>query len=157
MTLISPHCCGEGLHELSTYAVDNNTNQETPQSVALHIDLTKPVIEIAYVTNGGIFGPITPNIGITEPNLKSTTITLEGRPYLEGALINTGGSHSLIVTVFDKAGNSESVSVQFTVDVIPPVNTVAFDGDKGNDGVLPAIKSIKDCCLSKVTWRSRDV
>ncbi len=46
---------------------------------------------------------------------------LNGQPFTSGAAVTAEGIHTLSVTAADVAGNSQSLTITFTIDKTPPV------------------------------------
>ncbi len=120
----------DGDHTFVVEALDKAGNQSrvsiafklTPQ-----LDHTKPIITISGVSEGQVLGGlVTPEVEVTDVNLATTTILLDGEPWLSGMSIMTEGLHVLSVEASDRAGNTESKTVSFAIDHTPP--TIVIDG-----------------------------
>jgi hypothetical protein len=86
-------------------------------------ELTPPAITLSGVTDGASYGDstsVTPVFAATdtESGVASVTATLDGKPVTSGTAIDLAplplGSHQLVVTARDKAGNTATKSVSFT-------------------------------------------
>ncbi|MCF6238071.1 MAG: Ig-like domain-containing protein, partial [Candidatus Marinimicrobia bacterium] len=69
---------------------------------------------------------LSPTVLISDLNLLGSEIILDGITYVSGTQINQEGSHLLLATASDIAGNSSSASVRFEQDFTPPEITVNF-------------------------------
>ena len=121
----------EGPHTVNASAIDEAGN-EAGASASFVLDFTEPVITLLGVTDGELTkAAVTPSWSVEETNLATVEATLDGQPIEAGAHVGTGGSHVLVVTATDKAGNSAMVQATFTIDLVAPVLTVAGvdDGD----------------------------
>ena len=85
------------------------------------IDKSEPSIEIIGVAEGQFFSiDLAPTITISDPNLDTSSIELNGVPYISGTLISTEGTYILVAAASDIAGNSVSTTVNFVIDKTPP-------------------------------------
>ncbi|MCG2826214.1 MAG: right-handed parallel beta-helix repeat-containing protein [Thermoplasmatales archaeon] len=86
------------------------------------IDTTIPAITISGVTDGAYYNvSVTPVIEIADLNLNTATITLNGEAFVSGTIITDEGDYVLIVQATDKAGNTASKSISFTIDKTDPI------------------------------------
>ncbi|RSM72693.1 PKD domain-containing protein [Actinoplanes sp. ATCC 53533] len=115
---------GDGEHELLYRAVDKAGNAETLKSGIVRIDGTKPTLLVSGLANGQLYGDsqdIRTSWQAVDPTsgIETTTGTLNGRPYANGALQALYelplGLHELTVTATDRAGNSTSTTARFFV------------------------------------------
>ncbi len=116
----------DGVHTIEVKALDNAGNSNSSE-ITFTVDTQPPSIKITSPTDGAVI------------NSKNVTITWTGSDqnldhysiYLDGALIaNTNnttynlsvdeGNHIVKVYAYDKAGNSNSSEVKFTVDLTGP-------------------------------------
>jgi hypothetical protein len=114
----------DGNKTISFHAVDNSDNAESPKSVSFKIDKIAPVISVNspksenYFNNRSIFLDFSATDALS--GIASVVATLDGNPVTSGNNINLLsliGSHTLIVTTIDQAGNENSAAVRF--DVLP--------------------------------------
>ena len=106
----------EGLHSLSATATDCAGNEQT-DTRTFRIDLSAPVITISGVTDGQVSpDPVTPVITITDDDLLSQTILLDGAAFVSGTEVSAPGSHTLLVTATDGAGNQSTESLGFVIE-----------------------------------------
>ncbi len=110
----------DGPVTLLARAADTLGNQSTPVSLALVVDNTPPLIAITGVADQQLSrNSLTPVITVADANPASQAITLDGAPFVSGTPVGEG-VHLLAVDAVDKAGNSSSASLRFTVDLTPP-------------------------------------
>ena len=115
----------EGEHTLYVYAVDKagNTAEET---ITFIIDKTEPIISVSGVEDDAYYNTdVTPVIDVSDTNLNTTSITLNGDPFTSGTTIIVGDTYVLVVQAIDKAGNTANKTIPFTIDTTPPTITIA--------------------------------
>lgn len=84
-------------------------------------DTVPPTIIVTGVTDGQCgTEDVTPVIEITDQNLDSYIIVLDWIPFKSGTAVTDEGTHLLLVSATDKAGNGSSAMVTFTIDRTPP-------------------------------------
>ncbi|SDZ24525.1 Glucose/arabinose dehydrogenase, beta-propeller fold [Micromonospora pattaloongensis] len=115
---------GDGQHTLRYRATDRAGNVEDVKAAVLKIDGTAPTVLLSGVADGGRYGD-SQDVRVTfsatdgTSGLASVTGTLDGRPILDGTLVGlfelSLGKHTLAVSATDKAGNTSTRSVSFTV------------------------------------------
>ncbi|HCF57053.1 MAG TPA: hypothetical protein DFS52_03525, partial [Myxococcales bacterium] len=93
-----------------------------------------------------------PTFSATDVNLDSTTATLDGVSFASGTTVSSEGEHTLVVTASDRAGNSASQTLQFTIDTTAPAISISgvSDGQLGNQPVTPTF-SATDVNLDSTT------
>jgi|GEM_PF-1781569 len=116
----------EGAHQLELNAIDIYGNSNS-QSVNFNVDNTPPNISVLGVIDGGLYNSsVQANLTFTDLNLSSSHITLDGLPFQSGDYILLEGSHILMATAIDLAGNSVSKRVSFNIDLTPPMVVVNY-------------------------------
>ena len=130
---------GEGPHSLEISARDKAGNEG---SLTLHfvIDKTAPVVTIADVTDGRHYNTdLTPTTGVSDTYLKSSSVTLNGQPFVSGTPVSAEGAYVLIVSGEDVAGNSSAQTVRFVIDKTAPMIEVTgvADGVHYNTDLTP--------------------
>lgn len=141
-----------GEHALVITAVDAAGNTATT-NIVFKIDTTTPVITIAGVSEGTIYGaPVTPTFSATDDNLASLTATLDGAAFTSGTEVSAPGSHTLTVRAEDIAGHVATEAVTFAIDTVAPVITITGveDGKTYGAPVTP-IFSATDANLAGVS------
>jgi len=131
----------DGQHELMVQAADRAGNQ-TLKTLRFTVDMTAPWISISGVAEGGFFRQsVTPVVTIRDRDLRESTITLDGQPFLPGAVVTVEGVHTLQAQAMDRAGNQTERQVTFTLDQTPPAVTISgvADGTEYSDTVTPVI------------------
>lgn len=115
----------DGAHTLTVSAVDKAGNSAV-KTVAFSIDKSAPVISVTGVTDGAYYNsPVFPLVTISDTNLKTSSITMDGQAYTSGSKVAEAGSHTLLATAEDQAGSTTSRTVRFTIDTVPPMLTVS--------------------------------
>jgi hypothetical protein len=120
----------EGMHHIHLRATDNAGNRVSTM-ITIYIDLTRPVIEIIHpvqsmiITYSRINSSWRGDGGLTE--MDSYRISLDGGNFSVADDVTykvitelSPGIHTLKVMGFDSAGNRNSTSVTFTVDLDSP-------------------------------------
>lgn len=131
----------EGDHVLSATATDL-AGHTTNVTVSFTIDATAPVVSITGVTDDACTEPpVTPLISITDTNLASSSITLNGSAFVSGTELTAEGSYALVADAADTAGNTTNASASFILDATAPVITVTgvTEGETINGAVVPDI------------------
>lgn len=111
----------------------------TEQTIVFTIDKTGPRIIFKEPLSGQYFnGVVIPEIIIEAmTGYDIITLTLNGEPYELGDPIETEGKHVLYFEVVDQAGNVKQLTVEFIIDLTPPV--VIFDGIEENGEYVEAV------------------
>jgi len=105
----------EGEHTVTVTVTDCADNVGS-NSVTYIVDNTNPVIDITGVSDGVVYNTdVTPVITITDVNLISSSITLNGEPFVSGTTITEDGAYTLVAIAEDCAGNTTEVTVGFTI------------------------------------------
>lgn len=105
-------------------AEDGLGNKSSVVQLSVVIDNTAPVIAITGVADGQLSRvDLVPTVAVTDVNLQSSQILLDGVPYASGNAVGEG-VHVLAVTAIDKAGNKSERSIRFTIDHTAPTVTV---------------------------------
>jgi hypothetical protein len=129
----------EGEHTLTVVASDELRNTAV-QTLNFIIDKTRPSISIGGVNDGAYYNiDVTPVIAIMDTNLDTSSITLNGAPFVSGTVVSAEGNYALVASAMDKAGNSDSKTINFVVDKTPP--SVSITGAE-NDGFYNTSKTI---------------
>lgn len=116
----------EGAHTLSVSASDK-LSHAAQTSVNFSIDTLSPVIVVAGVSDGGIYGTgVTPVVTVTDPHLNASSVvmTLNGQPYVSGTPVDQEGPYTLAVSAADTLGHTVQQSFAFRLDFFPPAITV---------------------------------
>lgn len=114
----------EGDHLLVVTSTDAAGNTAAA-SVPFSLDLTPPVIAIAGVTAGSVRNtPAAISFSATDAHPGTVGATLDGAAFTSGSTVSAPGSHLLVVTATDAAGNTATRSVAFEIDTAAPVITV---------------------------------
>jgi parallel beta-helix repeat protein len=118
----------EGTTTVYYRSTDNVGNVESTKNQTIKIDKTPPSIIISGVINGSYYdSSVTPVVVITDANLNSTLIALDGAPFISGAVVSAEGSYTLVASATDVAGNSNLKTVNFVIDKTPPEAIIKFN------------------------------
>lgn len=116
----------EGEHTLRVYAEDMAGNV-AEKSLTFTIDKTPPEVTIGGVEAGGFYNhEVLPVVEVADAHPGDLNLTLDGAPYQADTPIAAEGIHRFEATATDRAGNSATASVEFTIDTTPPVITIAY-------------------------------
>lgn len=118
---------GDGTHSLTISAVDRAGNTSVPISWDWVIDTTAPVITVDSAPDA-YTNQTSATIQYSVDGAASVECTLDGDTVPCASPIElTGledGEHAVVIEAVDEAGNTQSASVEWTVDTVAPV--VAF-------------------------------
>ena len=105
----------EGEHQFRVEVVDTAGN-EAERSASFTIDRTLPTIAISGVTDGEIApDSVAVTVVFNDANLTTTSITLDGQPFTSGSLVTPEGTHTLVASANDCAGNSAQQTIHFEI------------------------------------------
>lgn len=128
----------DGIYTLAVLASDKAGNT-AQQVIHFVVDKTMPAVVVTGVQNNSYYNTdVIPVIAVTDTNLSTTTITLNGLPFVSGSTVSNEGAYQLIVTATDLAGNVNTTVVKFTIDKTPPTLTISspIDGAKVTTNVI---------------------
>lgn len=118
------------------------------------IDRAPPVVEISGIPSRDACsgGAVTPVVTVTDPNLVSSEITLNGEPFASGTTVTEEGDYTLVVTAADACGRETTQTAGFAIETQPPVIEVTgvADGDCV-EGPLTVNYTATDANLGAVT------
>ncbi|MBN8466758.1 Ig-like domain-containing protein [Corallococcus exiguus] len=99
-----------------------NTDSKTAQFT---IDRVAPVITVTGVADGQHRNtPATISWTVEDAHPGTVTAKLDGADFTSGTTVSAGGSHTLLITAVDQAGNSAEAQRTFIIDTAPPVPTI---------------------------------
>lgn len=79
---------------------------------------------------GGLYNaPVTPVITVTDDNLDTVVITLNGDPFVSGTQVSDEGLYTLTITANDVVANSNTDTVQFELDLTAPLVEILFPAE----------------------------
>lgn len=108
----------EGTYTLAVTTEDIAGNSAS-KSVSFTIDKTPPQIVVTGVEDGVEYDDyVTPVINIIEPNLMTSTITLNGEPFVLGTTVTEEGDYVLYVRADDLAGNVSEKTIRFSIVLV---------------------------------------
>ncbi len=131
----------EGLNTVDFTATDAEGNT-THLRATLIIDSLPPQVSVTGVTDGTLLktAPV-PVVAVTDDNLASVTLLLDGQPFTSGTAITTEGQHELVVQAVDRADNHTLKTVRFTVDMTAPSISISgvTEGGVFRQSVTPVV------------------
>ena len=121
----------EGENQIVTGTATDNAGNTASVDVTLNIDKTPPTLTIDGVIDGQITNQdLTPvfsvidNLTIFNSLSVSATLrensSLTENPFISGTTISEEGNYTLSIFAEDQAGNTNSLSISFTIDKVPP-------------------------------------
>ena len=137
----------DGSYAVSFRSSDRTGNVETPQTIAVNLDQTAPSITVSLPDSNGTYddsGDLTPLIEVKDnlSGVDRSTITVTVDTYAHPnrtaipLYMLPPGTHTLVASATDKAGNKASAAIQFeTVTGIPTLMALVnrFAGSKEID------------------------
>jgi large repetitive protein len=133
----------DGLYTILATAEDKAGNGPITEKRTFTIDKTKPEIEITGVENNAYYNvdkPVNATIKDVNLDINRITVTRNGARYNASGFSVNGdlasfrhnfsgeGEYNILVEATDKAGNSFSKTMTFTIDKTKPVITPKFKG-----------------------------
>jgi large repetitive protein len=134
----------DGLYTILATATDKAGNGPISKKMTFTVDKVKPAIEITGVENNAYYNvdkPVNVKIKDTNLDINRISVTRSGAGYGVGGFSVKGdvaslshnfsreGDYSILVEATDKAGNSYSTTMKFTIDKTKPVITPKFKGE----------------------------
>jgi subtilase family serine protease/flagellar hook assembly protein FlgD/fibronectin type 3 domain-containing protein len=120
----------DGTHGLLARATDAWGNQATSTPQSFIVDNTAPLITISNVSDGELTNQaVAPIVSITDAHLTSSTIELNGAPFVSGTTIAADGNYALRVSARDSVTNNSTRVVHFTIDRTAPTLTFLSPAD----------------------------
>lgn len=123
----------DGPHQLRVTAVDQPGNAITVPPVGLQfvVDSTPPVIIVSGVDDDALINSaVLIDVQISDPNLQTQTILLDGQPFMVPGTVATEGAHQLRIEAADSLGNSATRDLSFTLDLTPPIVSILEPADQ---------------------------
>ena len=109
----------DGDHHLMVSAVDACGHTDTHVG-DFTIDATPPVITVSGIADGGEYAlSVEITWTIDDANLTDHNATLDGQPVEPGIVVETPGSHTLVIEATDCADNRERIEIGFTITEDP--------------------------------------
>jgi hypothetical protein len=142
----------EGTHTLRVTGVDLAGNSTQIERTFV-IDRTPPAVSVSGVVDGQVSNAAPmPAFSASDLYLASTEATLDGAPFTPGTPVTAEGTHILVVTSTDLAGNVTQRQWVFTLDFTPPTVSIAgvIDGQHSLSSVSPTF-SATDLNLDSVS------
>ena len=121
---------GDGNYTVTVAARDNASN-EIVFTGRFIIDTSPPVITIHGVEHGALYhGNVTPEITVTDANLRSVSVFMNGMAFGPGTTVLAEGYYELEVMARDHAGNTAETLLSFTID-LPPLPPTGLRVSRG--------------------------
>ncbi|MCQ4163760.1 CARDB domain-containing protein [Tahibacter harae] len=122
----APLKLADGDHSYRLRARDAAGNLAEGAATGFAVDTTAPLITLSGVADGDLLNhAVTPLIGIDEAHPASSSIRLDGQPFVSGSAVSIDGEHLLQVEATDAAGNSATAQLRFTLDLQAPAVSVS--------------------------------
>ncbi|MBL8299821.1 MAG: Ig-like domain repeat protein [Rhodanobacteraceae bacterium] len=116
----------DGAHDYRLRARDAAGNETLSAVITFSVDSTAPQITIDGVADGALLNQaVTPQITVSDAHLRTSTLSLNGQPYVAGTAIAASGSYTLRVEADDSAGNTAVREIRFTLDRDAPTVVVS--------------------------------
>jgi hypothetical protein len=141
----------DGPYLLHVEASDCAGNRSV-RDLAFTVDKSPPAVSLGGVVDGQCAAAVTPTAAFDDANLATTSLTLDGSPFVSGTTVTAEGRHVLEALATDRAGNTTHVVASFTVDHTAPTVVIAgvLDGQIGRTDVSPVV-AINDANLTSQT------
>ncbi|MDI6916264.1 MAG: hypothetical protein QMC80_00525, partial [Thermoplasmatales archaeon] len=108
-----------------TITVEDRANNSASVTILFTIDKTSPAITVSGVTDGAYYNTdVAPIVDVTDTNLNTTSITLNGNPFTNGTVVSAENTYMLVVQAVDKAGNNANKTITFVIDKTAPTITI---------------------------------
>lgn len=118
-----------GEYTLVVTAVDQLGHTST-RTVHFVLDFTPPVLQLTGLPAQPLTNQqVTPGWTLTEAHPDRVEAKLDGVDFDGGTTLSTSKDYTLVVSAWDRAGNTDSKTAQFTIDRIAPVITVTGVAD----------------------------
>ncbi|WP_453997486.1 Ig-like domain-containing protein [Bacillus nitroreducens] len=109
-------------YEYTVLARDKAGNESTI-NVSFILDTTRPSLNITGVIDGFFNNNQAPTVTYSDRHLDTTrtSVTLNGRPFVNGVQLSDEGDYILKADIYDLANNVSSRTIVFTIDKTAPV------------------------------------
>jgi CARDB/FG-GAP-like repeat/Putative Ig domain len=130
-----------GQHVL-VVTVTNVVGETRTASATFTIDAALPVVTVEGVANGAFYRTnVAATVTVGDANLVTSTVTLDGQPYVNGSPIFTEGPHRIVAEAVDCAQNRTQAVFEFDIDTTAPVVNVATFPACSAGGVTPTFEA----------------
>ncbi len=121
----TPDLTQGGSHSIAVYAEDLYGNVSAPVTVVTAFDPNPLELLVDGIVDGACYpGAVAATAATTAALGVNSTFTIDGVPYVSGAVIGEEGEHNLVVFADDACGRSRVRSERFVIDKTPPSTTV---------------------------------
>ncbi|OIK10636.1 hypothetical protein BIV60_20670 [Bacillus sp. MUM 116] len=105
-----------------TVLARDKAGNETTLTIHFTLDTTKPKLTISGVLDGFFKKNLSPAVTYSDVHLdkSNTSVTLNGKPFVSGVMLNAEGVYVLKAKVTDLAKNVSSRTIVFTIDKTAP-------------------------------------
>ena len=146
----------DGAHRLVVRARDSWGNEAVSAERAFVVDATAPAIAITGVAVGDVAtAAVTPVVTVTDANLDSSDVLLNGQAFVSGTPVDTDGDYVLAVRATDRAGNLAQRFVRFRIDRTAPAAKSCVTSCSPSTLVPDATRTRKRCAGSGCVPRLR--
>lgn len=122
----TPLKLADGDHSYRLRARDAAGNLAESAAISFVVDNTAPLISLSGVSDGDLLNhAVTPLVSITEAHPQTSSIHLNGQPFVSGTTVGSDGDYLLQVEATDAAGNSATAQAHFTLDLQAPAVSVS--------------------------------
>lgn len=122
----APLKLADGDHSYRLRARDAAGNLAESAAIGFVVDNTAPLISLSGVSDGDLLNhAVTPLVSITEAHPQTSSIRLNGQPFVSGTAVGSDGDYLLQVEATDAAGNSATAQLRFTLDLQAPAVSVS--------------------------------
>jgi RHS repeat-associated protein len=135
------HVAAEGSYELIVTARDLADNS-TVSVVHFTIDVTPPTITVTGIADEELRNaPATIVYSASDTHLDTVTAALDSVSFASGGTVSSEGDHSFAISAMDRAGNSMTRSIQFTIDSSAPAIAISgvTEGQMSKTALVPTI------------------
>ncbi|HWW61749.1 MAG TPA: Ig-like domain-containing protein, partial [Thermoanaerobaculia bacterium] len=132
----------EGDHVLKVTVTDELDWSTVVPAIAFTVDKSAPAVTITErgdtLVDGTVFNrDAQPKITVTDTTATTTTITLDGQPYVSETLVTAEQKHVLKVAATDALHHTSDIPpISFTVDKTPPVLLLSEGGNALENGAI---------------------
>lgn len=139
----------DGVHTVAGQLTDNAGNSATIADASVKVDTVAPTISASYSApdgaNGWYVTPVDLSVSGTDAisGMAAAEIQIDGGAWrANSTILNTDGSHTVVFRTRDNAGNTNTRTVSFKVDLAGPTVVIAPTGASGLAGWFTSTVSV---------------